>query len=275
MNKNILILSGSTVGALALGAYGGYLFAAKKLGAAFDERLELEIARIREHYKPAPVEESEDIPDELEDDEPSDEEILRQEELEKNGKAALTDYQGLSTRGVIVNDDSKAPLQTSNLFDKAEQEGRIVSKGKKALPPRDDHSGRFVKQKPTSPVDDSQPGPYEITQDDFLQNPFDYENENVRYFRTDDGGTILDYANEVLENNRVGQDNLDKLVERGSGETMCVRNEDLATDYEILMMGESIEEYLGISDPDEIEDDEPDSDRVSSALSDTRRESMR
>ena len=274
MNKQALILAGTAIASLGAGAAGGYFYAAKKLGKAFDDRMDREIITLNNHYQKMREDLYEELSLEVDKvEEPAPEEVTTRREKFRASKVAQTDYRGISNGKILNTDDKPEPagLIKNNIIADAEKDGRVVEKGKKALPPRDDSSGRFVKQTPEEPHPDA---PYTIEMDDFLGNPFDYEQENLRYFDTEDGGTLLDTADETIDNDRVGQRNLDELKKLGYGHTICVRNEGLAIDYEILYTDENIAHVLGIVDPEELEDDGDedmeDIDRVSSAIAETR-----
>lgn len=256
MNKTILIAGGTAIVSLAMGATGGYLFAKNKITKAFDLRLDHEIAETKKYYALRQMEDSKpasviDIPitepePELENDEPTPDEINKakadhKERVKKAtaGKTALVNYQAFAKPDL---DD--VPLKEHNIFADKPRDGRP------ALPPRDEATGKFLpkhadEEEEESPEED---GPYVIAHDDFLAQPYDYAQENLRYFAAED--TLLDYAGEVVENERVGENNLKTFVASNpdAGDIICVRHEAIEHDYEIQFVTESLTEYIGLSE---------------------------
>jgi hypothetical protein len=275
MNKTILIAGGASVASLAAGATGGYFFAKKKLGKEFDTRLDKELETIKKHHavqlmqakenKPSLEELAKKIEEPARDDAGwlvrgenesdesynnrvdaeykeetlTDEEIAEAEQREVEGEKALVDYRGISTKAVQSTNESPA--------DKAR---RLIGKtNPRPLPPRGD-GGKFVKRDEGTPdgVEVVTDGPYVITQDDFLGNPFDYDQENLRYFAAED--TLLDYSNDVIMSSAVGEINLKNFVATNpeAGDILCVRHEAIGFDYEIQFMTEPLADYLGMTE---------------------------
>lgn len=277
-NNHIYVVAGGLcVASLAGGAVGGYFYAKRKLMLQYDEELERQleaatrynervlqdiIARnspkykagsdwdqrdddgvlIRQKYEPEDVylqrvAEDEQRPD---DDEPTDEEIQQVEEIARAGKQALIDYQGIST-GKIVSEDEKPPpsaLVRQNIFaDKPKQ------------PPRGPDGKFLPKQNVLEKT------PYIISQEQFLENEPDHEQESLLYFINDK--TLLDYSHETIEIDRVGEVNLTLFPDVMDGEIsmICVRNEALMTDYDISLTYDSLTEHMGLGESDD--DDYP------------------
>jgi hypothetical protein len=285
MNKTILVVGGASVASLAAGAAGGYFFAKNKLGKEFDERLDQELDSVKRHHAVLLMQAKENKPsleelahaanprrnadgillrnkyesmgdynkrleedgdeedeEEVEEEEPlTDEEIAEAEQREVEGKRALTDYQGISTKGIQETEARDPGMIARNIFEKHSD--------RPPRPPRDE-SGRFVK--PTSDdvveLSSGDTPPYEIEMDDFLANPFNYEQENLRYFLGED--TLLDFSDSTIDNDRVGELNLKDFVSRkpNAGDRLCVRNEGLGHDYEVQLMTEPLTEYLGLQE---------------------------
>lgn len=256
MNKTILVAGGASVASLAAGAVGGYFFARKKLGKAFDERLDQELASAKRHYGLLLAQAKENKPSleelaalrqttvaavepETEDDPRTDEEIAEAEQRAVEGKKALVDYRGISSKASADNGDSPA-MRARRIFDKASD---------RPLPPRDD-TGKFVKQEEVIPdeVATSSTPPYIISHDDFLNNPYEYSQENLKFFYSED--TLLDPHDEVIDNALIGDENLKIFLEEGpeAGSLMCVRNEALSYDYEIQYVTEPLTEYMGLTE---------------------------
>lgn len=253
MNKTYLVAGGASLVSLAAGAAGGYFFAKNKLGKEFDERLDLELKNTEKNFAVLLMQAKEQKPsleelaaqsaavEEVDDETEwplTDEEIADLEQRAVEGKTALTDYQGISTKAAESGTSSDPAAMARKIFEKTNP---------RPLPPRDDNNGRFVKQTSEQTVDGSTP-PYIISHDDFVADPFSYEQENYRYFAAEE--TIINYADEILDNDHVGEDNLKTFRESNpeAGAIMCVRNEGLEHDYELQYMTESLTEYLGLQE---------------------------
>lgn len=250
MNKTILIAGGTAVVSLAMGATGGYLFAKNKITKAFDLRLDHEIAETKKYYalrqmtadKPTSIADipvTESLPA-VETDELTPEGISKAKAVHKarikkavDGKAALVNYQGFAKPNL-----TDVPVKEHNIFADQPRDSRPP------LPPRDEATGKFI-PRPAEPDPDR---PYYIKHDDFLGNPFDYEQENLRYFAAED--TLLNYANDVIENELIGDHNLKEFMETepDAGDIVCVRNETLQQDYEIQYVTEPLTDYIGLAE---------------------------
>lgn len=253
MNKTYLIASGAGISAvsLAVGAVGGYYYAKKRfetqLLKQFELELEKEVKRTKKYYENL-IERQNAPVSFLEDDEKAAEPEEIEEEpdpkVEEAAKVALTNYQGFA---------EKPPLEViaKNVF-------TDTAKPKKKMPPRDPETGLFVAKpkadfadRPRTPVvqEKREPTPYLITQEQFLANDPEHEQENCLYFVNDK--TVLQvYGQEVIEIDRIGEVNLTLFPEESEGveRIICVRNEGLGFDYEILLTEESLTEHLGLSE---------------------------
>lgn len=244
MNKTILIAGGASIASLAAGGAAGYFFAKKKFYANLDELIEVEVSAVKKYMsvqvmearnKPATIEEVLTSEEEI-DEEPSDEELL----LAEQGKAALINYQGIG-----LKPDEKRIVE-NNVF------GSANSSTKKPLPPRDP-SGKFAPAQAV-PEERTPDDPYIIEMDDFLTNDSGYDQVNYLYFAEEK--TVLDYDQESVEIGLLGEANLTLFPEMPVGvpRILCIRNEKMATDYEIKLMEESLTEFMGLGDgEDDIE----------------------
>lgn len=269
VNKIYPIIGGAVVASLAAGATGGYLYAKAKFAKEFDARLDIEMNATKKYYSlqimqakegkdksPAEVAAelaaAEEDPDfeGLEDAEDDDEVIEQQraafrEKLKKEGETARVNYQGYAKPEL-----ADIPVKEHNIFADKPRDRRPP------LPPRDETTGKFLAKDGMGVVRKDEPatevkpveGLYSIEKEDFLANPFDYAQENVRYFPDED--TIIDFAGEVVENFMVGEHNLEGWKETNpeAGDILCVRNETLEHDYEIAWTTESLTEYLGLTE---------------------------
>lgn len=255
MNKTILIAGGATVASLAIGTAGGFIFAKVKYTKEFDERLSVEIAATKKHYSVLLMQAREEKPMDVTEvvinevtvtlEEPEEEPTPEAIETEVRGKAALTNYQGFASKPPLVD------VPVTGEDDEVETHNIFADKPRKPpMPPRDPENGKFIARTPVEEPAQLDPdsSPYRIDHDDFLGNPFDYTQENIRYFAAED--TLIDYAGETIDNEFVGQHNLKMFVasDPDAGEIICVRNEALETDYEIKYTTESLTEYLGLSE---------------------------
>lgn len=236
MNKTYLIAGGASLASLAVGATGGYFFAKNKLGKQFDERLERELVATQKHLAIQLMEARAGKPESPQDVVITYTEATPEEakELADEAKKAFTDYQGLST----TNGNAPDQVIQNNLFD---------TDKRPKLPPRGP-GGKFL---PRTAVEENRtPEPYLIEEDDFLANLPDHLQENLRWYPND--GTLLNYADEEVELAKVGEENLNKFPEVDEGEprVIFVRNEGMAYDYEIKLMGVGLTEEMGFANGD-------------------------
>lgn len=249
MNKTVLIAGGVGLAALASGAAGGYFFAKDKFGKQLDGLITLEVLKTKKYYD-AIVESreiqianlqammasdpevyvDEDVPttDENDDDEPSDEEIIAQQEA----ISALVNYQGYAKKPDLAELASRT---TSNIFD-------MSPAGKKTQPIRDPETGKFVPK--------AGPRPYLITPEDFLINEPEHEQESLFYFQNDDTAVLVADPNEVIDNAILGKENLLSFPEYEEPAVIYVRHEGLEVDYQVTRNLNSLTEHMGMGEDD-------------------------
>lgn len=286
MNKIYLVVGGASVASLAVGATGGYLIAKRRFDAEIDDRINEEVDKTKKYYSvllmqakekpdsPADIsidprarkkyESTDDWQQRLAETDgdavkPDEDEVKPADPiLEEQANRALTDYRGFGV---------KPPLEeiAKNIFTNE-------AKPKKKLPPRDPATGHFVSSHQAK-ADFADPPfvatetekllrqktaettPYIITQDEFLLNEFEYEQENLKYFHNNK--TLIQvFDNEPVDIERVGEVNLTLFPEVPDGQPriICVRNEGLEIDYEILLTDESLTEYMGLGEEDDIDE---------------------
>jgi len=267
MNKTIIIAGGSSLASLAVGATAGYFLAKKKVGKAFDERLDAELAEIKKHYSVLLMQarEKPDTPETLlrQTEEAAQPVVEKMETLEnpvtdkgRRAAAAVVDY----TQPFKASPDNGQVVE-NNIFG-------TTAKPKKQLPPRGP-SGRFL---PThESEEDAHQGddPYKITQEEFLVNDPEHEQENLLWFVND--RTLLMVADsEPVDIDRVGEANLTLFGhdESSDDDIICVRNTGLRVDYEIRRTEESLTEYMGLG---ESESDTGDGDEDDASLAQSSR----
>lgn len=255
MNKTIIIAGGASLASLAAGGVAGYFYAKNKLGAEFDLRLEHELEEAKKKYSVMLSQASKPSPESLAkkhqrgepteeeaSDEPSDEEIFEQEaetkEREKNGKAALTNYQNFH----------KAPaddgLVHQNIFSGD-------GKHQRPLPPRDNETGRFVSQRESSDEEDKT-GIEVISAEMFVANPMDNHQDALLWFINDDTLLKKEDTDETVDVMWVGPENLtiDKFPPQRGMEPQCiyVRNHSLGIDYDITLRTDSLTDFMGFGE---------------------------
>lgn len=289
MNKTILIAGGAAVASLAVGAAGGYLVAKKRFDKQLPEIVEREIAGVKKYYsvmlmeaksgKPASpadiVKNAESLDDESEDwdaetqpDEPEglsekDKEAIAKgrEHLSKAKRAmeAKTDYNAISTEKVKA---SSKGLIERNIFDNDEKNvfDNIGSK-KKELPPRDPQSGRFQSTHTDQTVPaqrEPEQDPYIISQEEFLQNEFEYEQESLHWYIRNKTLVLSADIQEAVDIKLVGEGNLTLFPEdvpRDQPNILCVRNEVKQIEYEILLTHGDLTADIGLGLGDEDAED--------------------
>lgn len=121
-------------------------------------------------------------------------------------------------------------------------------------------------------VEDPDEGPYEparseskdaylITPEEMDHSNYHYIKEELKYFIgdsvliTEDESVVSDILAYIGQE---GIDALNKLAEESEGyytdETICVRNDRIGSDFEIVIMPGSYEDYFGLPEPEEDED---------------------
>jgi hypothetical protein len=247
VNKNILILGGSVVASLAAGAAGGYFIAKRKFDAAFesmvDTALDNEIAKVKKYYElrmQSLVQETPTVEELVVREEPDD------PELQEKAAEAMTNYQGLSRQ---FPDGKPDLVVTDNIF--TENNGTKKNK----FPPKDPTTGRFVKRQETLET----PEPYIITDEEFMINDPEHEQENVLYFGNEKV-VLMVMTREVVDIALLGKENLTKFPKVGENETssIYIRNEGLEMDYDVTLTHEDLTDYMGLGESESDQDeDEP------------------
>jgi len=280
VNKAILVAGGACVASLAAGATGGYLFAKNKLGKAFDARMDAELATIRKRHAiqlqearqkpslddleptPTKLKSSAELlgehmgvsvdnlvgPKVVEEEAPAPEELERRKKLEQRGKAALTDYAGISTQNGNGNDT----LSTENIF-------RTDKKQHPPLPPRDGVTGKFI-PRPKDEIPEE--GPYLIDETMFLANVQEHHQRSLLWFvRNQVLCEKLDGEVDDFDIDRVGgldEDGVcqnltkfDEKIPKDEPNYIYIRNDDLEEDYQVQLVFGTLEEYMGMGEYDE------------------------
>lgn len=246
MNKIHLIVGGSSVASLVAGAAGGYFFAKKSFYKKLDELVSIEVEATKKHYgvlmtnmqygqKPDlmdlvsryPEEEDSDL--EIEEDAPV--------ELPQPVDKVLTDYQGFAKEPEVVE---------TNIF---------TAERTRPLPPRDE-SGKFLsataKFKTHKDVEarPSDGEPYPITEQEFMLNDPEHEQDSALYFVKDDTVVLTADYTDVIDNDRIGKLQLERLAE-GDREVMYIRHDGLQIDYQVTRTTESLTEAMGLGESED------------------------
>lgn len=260
MNKTFLIAGGTAVVSLAVGTAGGYFIAKKRFEDGLPEIINNETEAMRKHFsvllmearngKPSspadiPRREDEDPegadalpdPDELSDEEETEEFSDEDKVVYGNAQRALTDYQKISTQ--IVRDQPRKPeVVTNNVFDTA--------KSVRPLPPR----GPGGKFRPKTVREENSEPPELIDAEVFLSNDSGNDQESLLYFINDKTLVLTADPNEGYDVNKVGEVNLTLFpnVPEGEASMIYVSNMGLGIDYEIKRMDESLTDHLGMGE---------------------------
>lgn len=287
MNKTILIAGGASVASLAAGGTAGYFYAKKRLTDALEARLGLELESSKEFYekkysheldvfklKSRELERQVDqLKDALVDYEDSGKADISKEELSEEdqktlevgrqkARKALVDYGATSTAKVLREQKPDLDgLVKANIFD--EHGDEAINKRelfaddphRPQRPPRDD-KGRFLPRQAGADDSDPEPDdgdyaedPYIITELQYARGKEGYEQESAKYYVIDE--TIIAADGEVIENNIIGEGNLELFPEEGEGEelpVLYVRNDQKKMDYQIHLSTESLTAVTGFTD---------------------------
>lgn len=258
MNKTYLIAGGASAVSLAAGAVGGYFVAKKKFEETLDARIDAEVQATRKHYavlmtnaqygqKP-PLEDivadyagtevthvnaNSAFPDDvvLDEDQP----LKLEEDLEEPADKALTNYQG------FAKTDPPTDVVESNIFTNPSP--------KKVLPPREPGTGKFLpKDRVDALKNTSNPAPYLIDEETFLTNDPEHNQESVKYFVNEDTAVLEANYEEVIENEILGREFLDRMAKDGNLGVMYVRHDILELDYQVTRTTESLVEAIGMGE---------------------------
>ena len=225
--NNPYILGAVAAVGVTLGAFGGYLFAKKRLTAQYDHILKQEIDHAKEFYAKLYKADEPTVADAVKN-------RIAPEEQEEVAQAALAlrEYQG--EEGVEIEvEEAEVVVKEENIFLKKDDFDY-----QEALEERLENGGER---------------PYVISHVEFMENDLEHEQESVTYFEGDD--ILCDERDESLEPAyTVGEDNLTKFgYGSNDNNVVYVRNEKLGIDYEILRSrGKYTREVLGVIDDEEL-----------------------
>jgi hypothetical protein len=234
MSRASLQLFGVSASSMLIGLGVGYMYAQKKLGLEFEQRLADETAEMREFYTihrkkyPNPVEAAKELIPET---------TLTPEEV----KQAKVAYHKIVKSEYSPNDDP----EEEHAIDAELGEDSHVIVGSDGTLMVDGlvHTNVFgTKVTPDKP--------YVITQEEFMQNEPGYEQSTLTYYEkcgslADERDDIIDTAEDV-----VGLQNMQRFGEGSSDKnTIHIRNQVLRMDFEVIHSERSFaEDVLGESE---------------------------
>ena len=131
--------------------------------------------------------------------------------------------------GIVQNDEVTIPKVTKDKPDIMEYASRIKELGYAGQVARGEikeDEEEYIGKEDDSMKDE----PYVISEEEYDDNG--YDTETLTYFAD---GVLTDWFNEVVENPEelIGSDTLERFDELADGDTVFVRNDAHATDYEI------------------------------------------
>lgn len=200
--------------------------------------------------------------DESDEEELSEEDQKTLEVGRQKARKALVDYGATSTAKVLREQKPDLDgLVKANIFD--EHGDEAINKRelfaddphRPQRPPRDD-KGRFLPRQAGADDSDPEPDdgdyaedPYIITELQYARGKEGYEQESAKYYVIDE--TIIAADGEVIENDIIGEGNLELFPEEGEGEelpVLYVRNDQKKMDYQIHLSTESLTAVTGFTD---------------------------
>lgn len=248
MNKVQMASIGMTVFSTAVGATAGFIYAKRKLTAEFEAVAEQEIADAKAFYSTLNKKGEFETPAQAVEKLVGPEAVARDE-----AAAALASYQGQSVEVVTadeglmeVAEEVQAQVQEENSEHPIEpQKSQVLFEGVALNVDAWDIDAERM---------NSELGrPYVITENEWSENSDNNDRQVLTYFASDD--TLVDENEAMIDdiNGTVGQDNMKRF---GHGcddpNVVFIRNEKLATDFEVLRHnGSYAEEVLGLVETDD------------------------
>ena len=247
MNKVQMASIGMTVFSTAVGAAAGFIYAKRKLTAEFEAIAEQEIADAKAFYSTLNKKGKFETPAQAV------EKLMGPE-----AAAALASYQGQSVEVVTadeglmeVAEEVQAQVQEENSEHPIEpQKSQVLFEGVALNIDAWDIDAEQMNRELGRP--------YVITENEWSENEWSENSDNndrqvLTYFASDD--TLVDENEAMIDdiNGTVGQDNMKRF---GHGcddpNVVFIRNEKLATDFEVLRHnGSYAEEVLGLVETDD------------------------
>lgn len=237
---NRIITAGVGVVSLTIGVASGFYLAKRMLDASYNEKMEAEIQRTRDHY-------TKTMRKEYASPQEAAEALLDDIDPEHNAHAFKGDV-GLQVEKI---DYTKFTLKEDDLEQSGSAIGEVADAIEAAI--KEDISEkaenifeRFSDEKLLENRDPSKP--YIITEEEFLENAPEYDQTQLTFF-SGDMQLADDNRNDPIPNHSVvGAENLEHFgVGSGDPHLLYVRNEKLKADFEIsLSTGYYAREVLGL-----------------------------
>jgi hypothetical protein len=240
---NKLVVAGVGAVSLTIGLASGYYLAKRMLDASYNEKMEAEIQRTRDHYAKTMVKE-------YKSPEEAVEALLDDIDPEHNAHAFKGD-EGMPPRLNIEKIDyTKFAVKPENLVDEPSI-AKVADDIREAVNnlPQGDLSNVFEEYSDEEWMKDRDPTkPYIISEDEYLQNAPEHDQTQLTYF-SGDRQLADDNQNDPIPNHSiVGSDNLERFgVGSGDPRLVYIRNEKLKADFEISFSeGYYAHEVLGL-----------------------------
>lgn len=237
---NRIITAGVGVVSLTIGFASGFYLAKKMLDASYNEKMEAEIQRTRDHYTKtmrkeysSPQEAAEALIDEI--------------DPEHNTHAFKGDV-GLQVEKI---DYTKFTVKPEDLEQSESAIGIVADAMEKAVKEELEESAQNVFEEFSDDklLENRDPSkPYIITEEEFLENAPEYDQTQLTFF-SGDMQLADDNRNDPIPNHSiVGAENLEHFgVGSGDPHLLYIRNEKLKADFEIsLSTGYYAREVLGL-----------------------------
>lgn len=238
---NRIVTAAVGVASLTIGVASGFYLAKRMLDASYNEKMEAEIQRTRDHYTKtmkkeyaSPQEAVEALLDDIDPD---------------YNKVAFKGDDGIRTLEKI--DYTKFTVKESDLEQSESAIGAVADALEEAVKEELEDSAQnvFDKYADEKWMEDRDPSkPYIITEEEFLENAPEYDQTQLTFF-SGDMQLADDNRNDPIPNHSVvGAENLEHFgVGSGDPHLLYVRNEKLKADFEIsLSTGYYAREVLGL-----------------------------
>jgi hypothetical protein len=239
--RNVYITAGVGVVSLTIGVASGFYLAKKMLDASYNEKMEAEIQRTRDHY-------TKTMQKEYASPQAAAEALIDEIDPEHNAHAFKGDA-GLQFLEKI--DYTKFAVKTEDLEQSDSAIGAVADAMEKAVKEELEESAEnvFAKFSDEKLLENRNPNlPYIITEEEFLENAPEYDQTQLTFF-SGDMQLADDNRNDPIPNHSiVGADNLEHFgVGSGDPHLLYIRNEKLKADFEIsLSNGYYAREVLGL-----------------------------
>ena len=238
--KTVYVAAGVGAVSLTIGLASGYFLTKRMLDSKYNEKMEAEIQRTREHYAKTmnkeyatPEEAVEALLDEIDPEHNA---------VEFQGDGGLQvmkiDYTKFSVKPEDLEDEPKAVDVVADLMREAVKE-ELIQESTNVFEEYAD-SKIFENRDPSHP--------YIITEEEFLENAPEYDQTQLTFFAGDKALADDNRQDPIPNLTIVGMDNLEHFgVGSGDPHLLYIRNEKLKADFEIsLSQGYYKHEVLGL-----------------------------